>query len=171
LLYQQTISTPINDLVIVSNEAAVLTMYFPDEWKNQPFDSNTNFEKDQQPAIMQHALAQLQAYFAGQLLQFELPMEFIGTAFQQKVWQQLLSIPFAKTISYLQLSKQLGDAKAIRAVGTANGSNPIAIVVPCHRVIGSNGSLVGYGGGLWRKQWLLQHEAKIAGVFQQQLFQ
>ncbi|RYF79998.1 MAG: methylated-DNA--[protein]-cysteine S-methyltransferase [Chitinophagaceae bacterium] len=97
--------------------------------------------------------------------QFKLPIKQAGTTFQQQVWKALQDIGPGKTISYLKLSKQLGNAKAIRAVGTANGKNNIAIIVPCHRVIGSNGSLVGYSGELWRKQWLLQHEAKyLQGV-------
>lgn len=89
-------------------------------------------------------------------------MQQIGTAFQQKVWEELTHIPYGETLSYLELSRRIGDVKAIRAVGTANGRNNLSIVVPCHRVIGQNGQLTGYGGGLWRKDWLLKHEAKWA---------
>ena len=85
-----------------------------------------------------------------------------GTDFQQRVWNELLGIPFGKTISYLELARRLGDIKSIRAAASANGKNNIVIVVPCHRVIGSHNDLVGYGGGIWRKRWLLEHEAKIA---------
>ncbi len=105
-------------------------------------------------------IQQLEEYFAGKRLDFDLPMLPQGTAFQQKIWRLLLDIPFGRTISYLELSRRYGDEKAIRAVGSANGSNPICILVPCHRVIGSNGKLVGYGGDLWRKEWLLKHEVQ-----------
>lgn len=118
-------------------------------------------------AIVHGCLQQLEAYFSGSRRIFDFPVQQSGTPFQQRVWQQLLSIPYGKTTSYLSLAKSLGDAKAIRAVGTANGRNNLSIVVPCHRVIGSNQSLTGYAGGLWRKQWLLEHEAKHAnGVVQ-----
>lgn len=112
------------------------------------------------PAVMVHCVEQLIQYFNGALRQFDLPIKQEGTVFQQDVWNQLMTIPYGKTISYLQLARQLGDAKAIRAAASANGKNQIAIIVPCHRVIGSNRSLVGYAGGLWRKKWLLEHEAK-----------
>ncbi|MDB5253797.1 MAG: methylated-DNA--[protein]-cysteine S-methyltransferase [Flaviaesturariibacter sp.] len=112
--------------------------------------------------VLLECLSQLDAYFAGSLRAFDFPMHQPGTPFQQRVWQGLLGIPYGRTVSYLQLSKTLGDAKAIRAVGTANGRNNLAIVVPCHRVIGSDQALTGYAGGLWRKQWLLDHEARHA---------
>lgn len=104
---------------------------------------------------------QLQEYFEKKRIAFDLPLEMRGTDFQKKVWNELLHIPFGKTISYLELSKRIRNIKAIRAVGHANGQNPLPIVIPCHRVIGSDGSLTGYGGGLWRKQWLLEHEGAI----------
>jgi methylated-DNA-[protein]-cysteine S-methyltransferase len=112
---------------------------------------------------------QLEEYFAGKRKQFTLPLNQDGTEFQEKVWDLLYKIPYGKTISYNELAKQYGDLKAIRAVASANGKNNIAIIVPCHRVIGSDHSLVGYAGGLWRKKWLLDHEAKYhLGV--QQMF-
>ena len=101
---------------------------------------------------------ELEEYFAGRRRVFEGPIRFSGTEFQERVWNALLTIPYGETRSYLDIAKRLGDPKAVRAVGAANGSNPISIVVPCHRVIGSNGSIVGYGGGLPRKTWLLAHE-------------
>ena len=104
---------------------------------------------------------QLSEYFEGTRRKFDLPLQQNGTAFQQKIWLALTQIPFGQTISYMELSKRTGDTKAIRAVGTTNGKNQLSIVVPCHRVIGINGTLTGYSGGLWRKQWLLEHEAKI----------
>ena len=106
---------------------------------------------------------QLDAYFAGELEAFDLPLALDGTPFQQRVWAELAKIPFAETISYKEVALRLGDLKLIRAVGTANGRNPISIVIPCHRVIGADGTLVGYGGGLERKRWLLDHEAVASG--------
>jgi methylated-DNA-[protein]-cysteine S-methyltransferase len=103
---------------------------------------------------------QLDEYFSGKRKTFNLPLAQPGTPFQQKVWELLYMIPFGKTISYHQLAMQYGDLKAIRAVASANGKNNLAIIIPCHRVIGSNRSLTGYAGGLWRKKWLLEHEAK-----------
>ncbi|MER3463387.1 MAG: cysteine methyltransferase [Chitinophagaceae bacterium] len=122
-------------------------------------------------SVLKNCLQQLDEYFSGKRTSFDFPMQQGGTEFQQKVWQLLLQIPFGKTLSYLDLSKQYGDVKAIRAVASANGKNNLAIVVPCHRVIGSNASLTGYAGGLWRKQWLLEHERKhYSGVEQSTLF-
>jgi methylated-DNA-[protein]-cysteine S-methyltransferase len=114
------------------------------------------------PPMLIQCIEQLIQYFNGQRRQFELPINQPGTSFQQEVWGELVQIPFAKTISYLELARRIGDTKATRAVANANGKNDVAIIVPCHRVIGSNRELVGYGGGLWRKKWLLEHEAKVA---------
>jgi methylated-DNA-[protein]-cysteine S-methyltransferase len=119
------------------------------------------------PEYLIDCVTQLKAYFKNRNKTFDLKLNPEGTVFQKKVWKQLEIIPFGKTISYLQLSKQLGDVKAIRAVANANGRNPLWIIVPCHRVIGSDGSLTGYAGGLHRKQWLLNHESEYK---QQTLF-
>ncbi|WP_299523482.1 methylated-DNA--[protein]-cysteine S-methyltransferase [Winogradskyella sp.] len=119
------------------------------------------------PESLLDCATQLKAYFNNQLKSFDLNLNPEGTTFQKKVWNALLDIPFGKTTTYLQLSKQLGDVKAIRAVANANGKNPLWIIIPCHRVIGSDGSLTGYAGGLHRKQWLLNHEAEYK---QQTLF-
>lgn len=110
------------------------------------------------PKQLQECVSQLQEYFEGKRNHFNFKLNPQGTEFQQKVWHELLNIPYGKTISYLELSKKIGDVKAIRAVASANGRNPIWIVIPCHRVIGTDGSLTGYAGGLWRKKWLLEHE-------------
>jgi len=110
------------------------------------------------PTNLQDAVTQLNAYFEGTRTDFDFVLNPKGTAFQQKVWKSLLDIPYGKTRTYLQQSKILGNIKAIRAVASANGKNPLWIVVPCHRVIGTDGSLTGYAGGLWRKKWLLEHE-------------
>jgi len=110
------------------------------------------------PAVLKESVSQLNEYFEGRRRDFTFKINPSGTAFQQKVWQELLKIPFGKTVSYMDQTKKLGDVKAIRAVASANGKNPLWIVVPCHRVVGANGSLTGYAGGLWRKKWLLEHE-------------
>lgn len=110
------------------------------------------------PEVLQDAVSQLKEYFEGKRTDFNLKLNPKGTEFQQKVWKSLLEIPFGKTVSYMDQTKKLGDIKAIRAVASANGKNPLWIVVPCHRVIGTNGSLTGYAGGLSRKKWLLEHE-------------
>ena len=119
------------------------------------------------PIVLKEAAKQLQDYFNVKRTHFDFKVNPQGTEFQQKVWQALLEIPFGKTCSYMDLSKKLGDVKAIRAVASANGKNPLWIVIPCHRVIGTDGSLTGYAGGLWRKKWLLEHESSAK---QQSLF-
>ncbi len=119
------------------------------------------------PEVLEDSVYQLKEYFEGQRKDFTLELNPQGTDFQKRVWKALLNIPFGKTTSYLALSKTLGDVKAIRAVAGANGKNPLWIVIPCHRVIGSDGSLTGYAGGLHRKKWLLEHESPVK---QQSLF-
>lgn len=114
------------------------------------------------PPLLITCVEQLIQYFNGEKKKFELPLHQTGTVFQQSVWHELAGIPFGKTISYLDLARKTGDSKATRAVANANGKNNIAIIVPCHRVIGSNKDLTGYMGGLWRKKWLLDLEAKVA---------
>ena len=110
------------------------------------------------PDFLELPVKELNEYFDLKRTAFTFKLQPQGTAFQQKVWQELIHIPFGKTVSYMDLSKKLGDIKAIRAVASANGKNPLWIVIPCHRVIGTDGSLTGYAGGLWRKKWLLEHE-------------
>ncbi|GAB3882003.1 methylated-DNA--[protein]-cysteine S-methyltransferase [Spirosoma agri] len=110
------------------------------------------------PEPVEQAVLQLTEYFAGTRQTFDFLINPVGTTFQQTVWKALLDVPFGTTRSYLALTRRIGDEKAIRAVAAANGKNPLWIVVPCHRIIGSDGSLTGYAGGLWRKQWLLEHE-------------
>lgn len=117
--------------------------------------------KRSMPPLLIHCIEQLIQYFNGEKRQFELPLHQEGTPFQQSVWSELVQIPFGRTISYIDLACRTGDSKATRAVANANGKNDIAIIVPCHRVIGSKGDLVGYAGGIHRKKWLLQHEARI----------
>ncbi|WP_394340148.1 methylated-DNA--[protein]-cysteine S-methyltransferase [Lutibacter citreus] len=119
------------------------------------------------PECLKDCVQQLDEYFKGSRESFNLKLNPVGTDFQKKVWNELLNVPFGKTRSYLDQSKKLGDVKAIRAVASANGKNPIWIIIPCHRIIGSDGSLTGYAGGIWRKKWLLEHESPS---LQQSLF-
>jgi len=111
--------------------------------------------------VMHQCTEELIEFFNGKRRSFDIPVYQDGSAFQQRVWGELLNIPFGKTISYLELAKRLGDIKVVRAAASTTGKNKIAIIIPCHRVIGSDKSLVGYGGGLWRKKWLLQHEFRV----------
>ncbi|PIQ47937.1 MAG: cysteine methyltransferase [Cytophagales bacterium CG12_big_fil_rev_8_21_14_0_65_40_12] len=122
------------------------------------------------PIVVRKCKKQLTEYFQGTRTQFNIPIAPEGTDFQREVWQELLSIPFGKTTSYAKQSIKLGDVKKIRAVGSANGKNPIAIIIPCHRVIGSDGNLTGYAGGLDKKEWLLKHENSLPGMTQTSLF-
>jgi methylated-DNA-[protein]-cysteine S-methyltransferase len=159
IVYYQS---PLGVLEIRSNGNAISDILFLNSWRGTKVDETAiNFVKPQSPVI-KNCIKQLDEYFAGKRTEFTVPFAQVGTEFQQGVWKELCNIPYAKTISYLELSKRIGNIKAIRAVGTANGNNSICIIVPCHRVIGSNGDLVGYGGDLWRKKWLLEHEAKYA---------
>ena len=113
---------------------------------------------------LQECIKQLDEYFKGERKEFSLNLQPEGTDFQKKVWDRLLKIPFGNTVSYLDIARALGDEKSVRGVGMANGRNKISIIIPCHRVIGGNGQLIGYGGGLWRKDWLLKHEKKFSNV-------
>jgi len=120
--------------------------------------------------VLQLAIQQLDEYFSGERKVFDLPIKQAGTDFQQSVWKQLMHIAYGSTISYGQQSRLMNNPLGIRAIASANGKNNLWVVVPCHRVIGTDGSLTGYAGGLWRKKWLLQHEASILGIGQTRLF-
>jgi methylated-DNA-[protein]-cysteine S-methyltransferase len=120
--------------------------------------------KSEHPLVLIECRTQLEEYFQGTRRSFDFPFELEGTEFQKKVWELLLRIPFGETRSYGEIARELGNIKLMRAVGMANGKNPLTIVVPCHRVIGSDNKLVGYGGGLERKDWLLKHEKKVSGI-------
>lgn len=145
--------SPVGLLIIKTDDNYINAITFSEE-------SYAPTASEQLSSLQQKCFRQLDEYFTGTRKMFDFPLLQKGTAFQTKVWQQLTTIPYGKTISYLDLAKKLGDVKVIRAAGTANGKNNLAIVCPCHRVIGSDAKLVGYGGGLWRKKWLLEHEAK-----------
>lgn len=149
--------SPVGLLQIAGTDQFISEVLFIDE----PEKITTKTDSNLPPMAIQ-AVEQLIEYFHGHRRIFELPISQKGTPFQQKVWAELMNIPFGRTISYLEMSHRLGDPKVIRAAAAANGANNVAIIVPCHRVIGSNSQLVGYAGGLPRKKWLLQHENKIA---------
>ena len=163
IVYYQS---PVGTLEIRSTGSAISDVLFVNSWKGAKInEAELSFVKPKSPVI-KNCIKQLDEYFAGTRTEFNIHTLQVGTDFQQVVWAELCNIPYGRTISYMELSKRIGNVKAIRAVGTANGNNSISIIVPCHRVIGSNGDLVGYGGDLWRKKWLLEHEGKIANGVQ-----
>ena len=152
------IETPLGPAEIIGDEQGIASVSI--------LDSNQQLSEII-PEQLLECVTQLKAYFNKKLTFFDLKLNPTGSDFQKRVWVELNKIPFGKTISYLELSKQLGDVKAIRAVASANGKNPLWIITPCHRVIGSDGSLTGYAGGLHRKKWLIEHESEYK---QQSLF-
>jgi methylated-DNA-[protein]-cysteine S-methyltransferase len=151
-------ASPIGTLRLVGGERGLREILMGAEPDDGHIDSS--WVRDAGP--LREAVGQLEAYFAGTRSTFELPLDASGSAFQHRVWQALEAIPYGETTSYGELAVQIGQPRAIRAVGRANATNPLPIVVPCHRVIGRSGSLTGYGGGLDRKRWLLAHEAEVA---------
>ncbi len=157
-------NSPLGILLIKNSGNAITEVSFTDN-NIKTLTKEIIFQQPLSPILIK-CISQLDDYFSGKLFQFNLNLSQKGTAFQQQVWNELLKIKYGRTTSYLSLSKSIGNEKAIRAVGTANGKNNIAIIVPCHRVIGQDGSLVGYAGGLQRKHWLLDHEAKYANGVQ-----
>ncbi len=164
--YYDSMDSPVGKLVIESDGDAIVSIHIKLNDENLQ-DLTSNSAGLHLPACLASCKMQLAEYFEGSREQFDLPLSPKGTPFQKRVWTELQSIPFGQTISYLELARRLGDPKVIRASGTANGKNPIAIIIPCHRVIGSNGDLVGYAGGLTNKRWLLSHESKYAGGISQ----
>ena len=151
-----TIESPVGPLTLIAREGVLtnLSMHEQRHSMAPPVDAIVD------DAWFKDVASQLDAYFEGELIVFDLEMDPIGTVFQRSVWSQLCEIPYGETISYGELAGRVGNPNASRAVGLANGRNPIAIVIPCHRVIGADGSLTGYGGGLERKTWLLDHETR-----------
>ncbi|RLC24505.1 MAG: cysteine methyltransferase [Deltaproteobacteria bacterium] len=144
------LKSPIGTIEVKSSAKGIVSLFFVD-------DKESNAAIPTENAIF----SQLEEYFSGDRKKFDLELDLQGTEFQKSVWMELLNIPYGETRSYIHIAKKLGDPKKLRAVGNANGKNPVSIIVPCHRVIGTDGKLVGYGGGLWRKKWLLEHEQKF----------
>ncbi len=147
-MYQASLDSPLGPVTVISDGEAICQVSFDQE----PAVDTTSC------AVLDRALEQLEAYFQGRLQQFDLPLRPKGTAFQQQVWQQLTAIGFGKLASYGDIARAIHNPKGVRAVGMANSRNPLGIIIPCHRVIGSNGTLTGYAGGLDKKVWLLRHE-------------
>lgn len=159
--YFTYVDSPVGRLLLTSNGEALTGLYMdvPARGAERHVErAVAGGAEDPSAAPLPQAARQLAEYFAGVRRAFDLPLALHGTPFQQRVWRALTEIPYGETWSYGQLAKRIGNPKASRAVGLANGSNPISILVPCHRVIGADGSLTGYGGGMERKQWLLRHE-------------
>ena len=154
MTYHCYLDSPVGPIEISGDDDFVSTVAFVAE---------LGTDSDRMPKVLRDCKQQLEEYFAGTRQEFSLMLSQSGTDFQRRVWSALVGIPYGKTTSYLQLATNIGDPKTIRAVGAANGKNNIAIIVPCHRVIGTNGTLVGYAGGLDRKKWLLDFESQMTG--------
>ena len=154
-----TYDSPLQPIMLVAEDGYLTGLYMAST--RYPLTIGTDWRRDDEAAPFGDAKQQLAAYFAGERTAFDLPLRMGGTAFQRQVWAELGRIPYGATISYGELARRIGSPNASRAVGLANGRNPISIVVPCHRVIGANGKLVGYAGGISRKQTLLAHEASV----------
>lgn len=148
-MYKAYYSSPIGMVEITSDEEHILELEFVE---------NSSEQSQQLPSILRDALKQIDEYFKGTRKAFDLNLKVQGTEFQQTVWNQLRKVPFGTTSSYGEIAKAVGNPKGCRAVGGANNKNRIAIVIPCHRIVGADGSMTGYAGGLWRKEWLLNHE-------------
>lgn len=156
MILQTSISSPIDDIIIQATDKGVsyVGFYPKQSYTHTPIEQVTN------KAVLICA-KQLNEYFSAKRTSFDIPLDTHGTPFQNSVWQALLTVPFGKTMTYGDIANKLNNPKAVRAVGAANGKNPISIIVPCHRIIGANAKLTGYAGGLARKQWLLKHEGLI----------
>ena len=161
--YIAYLNSPIGRIKLTGDETSIKSVLFV-------FD-DAEMEEEKLNSVLTDCKSQLSEYFTGKRKEFTILIKQEGTEFQQKVWNELVKIPYGKTVSYNSIAGFLGDKKSIRAVGSANGRNQISIIVPCHRVIGSNGALTGYAGGLWRKKWLLSHEREhFKGEKQMELF-
>jgi methylated-DNA-[protein]-cysteine S-methyltransferase len=154
MILTRVIPTPLGDLLLTGDGESVSGLYFPE---HPPIDSDG-------PGAFEEAVAQLEEWFEGKRTEFDLKLDPQGTLFQRRIWEALSEIPYGKTVSYMDIAVRAGNPRAARPAGQAIGRNPIAIIVPCHRVIGSSGALTGYGGGMDRKRWLLEHEKKTAGT-------
>lgn len=165
-MYVSHIATPIGELTLAASDTALTGVYFPTSRHVPPLHAVERGPGGVVPSepgaeILARARQQLAEYFARARMTFDLPLAAEGTEFEHRVWDALRAIPFGATTSYGEIARRLGDARNARAVGTANGKNPIPIIVPCHRVIGANGDLTGFGGGIERKRWLLEHEGAL----------
>ena len=153
--------SPLGELVLTASETALTGIYFPTSRQVPPLH---DVERGSGGEVLARTRDQLSEYFARTRTTFDLPLQPSGTPFELRVWEELRAIPFGATLSYSEIARRLGDVRSTRAVGAANGKNPIPIIVPCHRVVGANGELTGFGGGLDRKRWLLEHEGALLGL-------
>lgn len=158
MMWFDEIDSPVGKLVIAADDAGVRHIRF--ERERHPIRRTGDWQRD--AARLAFVRVQLEEYFAGTRRTFDLPLAPVGSPFQLRVWEALRDIPYGRTVSYSEVARRMADPESVRAVGAANGRNPLPIVVPCHRVIGADGSLVGFGGGLPRKRWLLAHEGAVA---------
>ncbi len=156
------IKTPLDNLMLAANETELIGVYFVDG-EHIPAASK-GWKRDARHPVLLQAEAQLQEYFVGMRTTFSLPLRLAGTDFQERVWKQIALIPHGKTITYSELAQKAGAPRAIRAAGTSTGRNPISIIIPCHRVVGKDGGIGGYGGGLGRKRYLLELENSTASL-------
>ena len=164
MLYTSYYNSPLGTISLQSNERALLGLDFVNEETELKIKrEDRSIREESKSKILLQTVKELDEYFAGKRLKFTVPIYQEGTPFQVSVWKALTTIPYGKVKSYLDIATQVGNSKAVRAVGMTNGKNPIAIIVPCHRVIGKNGKMVGYASGVWRKEWLLAHEKKVLG--------
>lgn len=158
-------SSPVGELVLTATEAGLTGIYFPTSRHGPPPLERDDWVEDDGrgpgSAVLARTRRQLEEYFAGKRTTFDVALAAEGTDFERRVWNALQAIPYGTTLSYGELARRVGDARATRAVGAANGKNPIPIIVPCHRVVGSRGELTGFGGGIDRKRWLLEHEGAL----------
>ena len=162
-LSRLTVDSPVGELTLIASPRGLRAVLWPNEFVPLSDDDAASVPlapagPPAAAAVLEQARRELQEYFAGDRREFEVPLDPVGTNFQLAAWLELRRIPFGATISYGEQARRLGDVKKSRAVGAANGRNPLSIIVPCHRVVGSNGQLVGFGGGLDTKAWLLHHE-------------
>lgn len=157
-LVRSTMASPVGELTLIASPRGLRAVLWPGEFDR--FESVTHADDSTADAkeVLAAAIGQLEEYFAGERRDFDLPLDPVGTDFQQSAWGELRKIPYGQTISYGEQARRLGDVRKSRAVGAANGRNPISIIVPCHRVVGSNGSLTGFAAGVEAKAWLLHHE-------------
>lgn len=154
------VTAPFGELTIVASDAGLRYVMFDNDAHPKPVDTLAIADDESHP-IVALASAQLAEYFKGTRSEFDIPLDLVGTEFQIAAWKSLASIPFGTTTSYAKQAASIGRPTATRAIGAANGRNPVVIVLPCHRIVGADGSLTGFGGGLPTKQWLLQHEQKV----------
>jgi methylated-DNA-[protein]-cysteine S-methyltransferase len=165
-LAETVISTPLGKVQIVASARGLSRMEFAERIRTlEGGGSATEADRAAARRHIERAATQIREYFEGRRKEFDLPLDLHGTTMQQRVWKRLLEVPFGQTLTYGELAKRAGSPKAARAAGAACGANPVWLVVPCHRIVGSTGNLQGYGGGLWRKKALLEHEQGISPLF------